>query len=128
VSQGGIPPDIVRVEIKLTFKDGGHNEFRARFEELKERLEHIRRIERETGQTVNIPDEPLPAYEARNETNNQSESGLAPVPAPPAVGRSSSSASQNPRPNEPPPDYDEAQAQAVSMRLEDHIREEAERQ
>ncbi|KAJ0307806.1 hypothetical protein COL516b_003776 [Colletotrichum fioriniae] len=129
VSGGGVPADIPRVEVKMSFKEGGHSEFRQRFEELKERLEHVRRLQQETGQTVNIPDEPLPAYEA-TEGGGAAPSNLAPPqqqeqPA----GRPASSGGQNAnrRPDEPPPDYDEAQAQTLSMRLEDHVREEADR-
>ncbi|KAK2002348.1 WW-domain ligand protein [Colletotrichum falcatum] len=136
VAGGGVPADIPRVEVKLSFKEGGHSEFRQRFEELKERLEHVRRLQQETGQTVNIPDEPLPAYEATE------GAGASSGPASPAsqqqqrrqqpqeeslAGRPASSGSQNRRPDEPPPDYEEAQAQTLSMRLEDHAREESDR-
>ncbi|PKS11487.1 hypothetical protein jhhlp_003251 [Lomentospora prolificans] len=122
VSQGGISPDIARVEVKLTFKDGGHNEFRNKFEELKERLHHVREIERETGQNIRIPDEPLPAYEAPPDATGSSHLAPQPVPA-----RSDSSASRGRAPDEPPPGYEEAQAQTISMRLEDHIRDAADR-
>ncbi|KAL0941917.1 ww-domain ligand protein [Colletotrichum truncatum] len=124
VAGGGVPADIPRVELKLSFKEGGHSEFRQRFEELKERLEHVRRLQLETGQTVNIPDEPLPAYEATEGGGAAASNNLAPQQP---VSRSASSGSQNRRPDEPPPDYDEAQAQTLSMRLEDHIREESDR-
>ncbi|OLN85203.1 UPF0664 stress-induced protein C29B12.11c [Colletotrichum chlorophyti] len=123
VAGGGVPSDIPRLEMKLTFKDGGHSEFRQRFEELKERLEHVRRLQQETGQMVNIPDEPLPAYEA-TEGGGSASNNLAPQQP---IDRPASSGSQNRRPDEPPPDYDEAQAQTLSMRLEDHIRDESNR-
>ncbi|KAK1520461.1 WW-domain ligand protein [Colletotrichum costaricense] len=133
VSGGGVPADIPRVEVKMSFKEGGHSEFRQRFEELKERLEHVRRLQQETGQTVNIPDEPLPAYEA-TEGGGAAPSSLAPQQQQQqqqeeAAGRPASSGGQNAnrRPDEPPPDYDEAQAQTLSMRLEDHVREESDR-
>lgn len=119
-----MPADIPRVELKLTFKEGGHNEFMQRFGELKERLEHVRRLQQETGQLVNIPDEPLPAYEATEGGGAAASTNLAPQQA---ISRSASSGSQNRRPDEPPPGYDEAQAQTLSMRLEDHIREESDR-
>ncbi|SPO04951.1 uncharacterized protein DNG_07636 [Cephalotrichum gorgonifer] len=125
VAQGGIPPDIARVDLKLTFKEGGHNDFVSKFEELKERLYHIRDIERETGQTLRVPDEPLPAYEAPEGLGaSSSGGGLAPVEAP---ARSDSATSRGRGPDEPPPDYEEAQAQSISMRLEDHIRGSADR-
>ncbi|WYZ37894.1 hypothetical protein EsH8_II_001400 [Colletotrichum jinshuiense] len=123
VAGGGVPADIPRVEVKMSFKEGGHSEYRQRFEELKERLEHVRRLQQETGQNVNIPDEPLPAYEA-TEGDGAASATLAPQEP---VTRSASSGSQNRRPDEPPPDYDEAQAQTLSMRLEDHVREESDR-
>ncbi|ROT36598.1 hypothetical protein SODALDRAFT_335699 [Sodiomyces alkalinus F11] len=122
---GGVPPDIPRLSLKLTFREGGYYEFYRQFEELKERMEHVRRVQQETGQLVNIPDEPLPTYEPRqpgtSEPSNLEPNTLVSRP------RSTSSASQNPRPDEPPPDYEEAQAQQLSMRLEGHIRDEEER-
>lgn len=120
-----MPPDISRLELKLSFREGGHSEFGQRFEELKERMEHVRRLQQETGQLINIPDEPLPTYEAR-QTGTTGPSNLS-ADAPASIPRSASSASQNPRPNEPPPDYEEAQAQQLSMRLESHVRDESER-
>ncbi|CCF37010.1 hypothetical protein CH063_08442, partial [Colletotrichum higginsianum] len=130
-----------RVEVKLSFKEGGHSEFRQRFEELKERLEHVRRLQQETGQSVNIPDEPLPAYEATEGGGPPSSASSQPQPQQQqqqqqqqtqreqeqSVGRTVSSGSQTRRPDEPPPDYEEAQAQTLSMRLEDHVREESDR-
>jgi hypothetical protein len=123
VSQGGIPPDVPRVELKLTFKEGGHNEFTLEFEGLKERLHHVREIERETGQTISVPDEPLPAYEAPT-LADASTTRERPVPAsrPPPPAESHSATSRTRAPDEPPPAYEEAQAQSISMRLEDHIR------
>ncbi|EEY21943.1 hypothetical protein D7B24_003415 [Verticillium nonalfalfae] len=122
---GGVPPDLPRLELKLSFREGGHTEFGQKFEELKERMEHVRRLQQETGQTINIPDEPLPAYEARTEGTTGAPNLSAPLPA--SLPRSASSASQNQRPNEPPPGYDEAQAQQIGMRLESHIRDGADR-
>lgn len=118
VSQGGIPPDIARVDLKLTFKDGGHNEFMNEFERLKANLHHYRDIERETGQRLRVPDEPLPAYEGPAESGTVRAGQLA-AENPPAR---SDSSSRGRGPDEPPPAYEEAQAQSISMRLEDHIR------
>ena len=123
VPQGGIPADVVKLEVKLYFNEGGHEEFRVRFEEMKERLFHIRDIERETGQRITVPDEPLPAYEAQASTSAAGPSSLSPPG--PVPGRSDSSASTRRAPDEPPPNYDEAQAQTLSMRLEETIRDEA---
>ena len=64
VSQGGIPADLPRVSLKLSFMEGGHNDFWAKFEQIKERLHHARDLERELGHRVLNPEEPLPAYEA----------------------------------------------------------------
>lgn len=111
--------DIPRVELKLTFKDGGHNEFVIEFERLKENLHHYREIERETGQRMSVPDEPLPAYEGPGSSATTGGGRLAPEQAP---ERSNSSTSRGRGPDEPPPAYEEAQAQTISMRLEDHIR------
>lgn len=124
VSQGGIPPDIARVELKMTFKDGGHNEFVIEFERLKENLHHYRDIERETGQRISVPDEPLPAYEGPAGSGSGSatataNAGRLAAENPPAR---SDSSSRGRGPDEPPPAYEEAQAQSISMRLEDHIR------
>ncbi|PHH55691.1 UPF0664 stress-induced protein C29B12.11c, partial [Ceratocystis fimbriata CBS 114723] len=110
VSQGGIPPELPRVEVKLTFKDGGHNEFLTRFVEIKERLSHIREMERETGQVIgSIPEEQLPAYSPQ--TLGVPTGASSNMPLVGGHSRSGSTASQNRSPNEPPPGYEEAQAQ-----------------
>ncbi|KAG5931639.1 hypothetical protein E4U53_001669 [Claviceps sorghi] len=121
VSGGGLPPELPRIEVKFTFSDGGMMEFNEAYIRLRERLFQYQDMRREMGPGADIPDEPLPAYEA---SENQ-----------PAAGTSSSlnvagnvpsdSSSSRRAPNEPPPNYDEAQAQQLSMRLEDHIRGDA---
>jgi hypothetical protein len=122
VSGGGIPPDIPRIEVKFTFSDGGMMDFNETYMRLRERLFQYQEMRREMGPGADIPDEPLPAYEARSdEAAPPSESLVTPRP-----NRSESSASRR-APDEPPPNYDEAQAQQISIRLEDHIREEADR-
>lgn len=98
VAGGGIPSDLPRIDIKLTFKDGGHSDFQSKFELIKERLHHARELELETGQTLNVTDEALPPYEPPRAT----------------------SGSPQPRSGEHPPPYD-----AV---LDEAIRNEAERQ
>lgn len=129
VSGGGIPADIPRVEVKFTFSDGGMMDFNEAYIRLRERLYQYQEMRREMGPGADVPDEPLPAYEA--------EGGLSSPAAPPAPStlsapalanreeRSDSSASR--RPDGPPPAYEEAQAQQISIRLEDHIRDEANR-
>ncbi|KAH8171011.1 WW domain-binding protein [Sarocladium implicatum] len=120
VSGGGIPPDIPRVEVKFTFSDGGMMDFNETYIRLRERLYQYQEMRREMGPGADVPDEPLPAYEAAGAS--APDSTLAPEPP----NRSESSASRR-GPDEPPPGYDEAQAQQISNRLEDHIREEIDR-
>nr|AFP27261.1 WW domain-binding protein [Epichloe gansuensis] len=120
VSGGGIPPDLPRIEVKLTFSDGGMMEFHETYIRLRERLFQYQEMRREMGSGADIPDEPLPAYEASGNQPTEAASSLD-VP-----GNNGSNFSSNRRaPDEPPPNYDEAQAQQLSMRLEDHIRGEA---
>lgn len=123
VSGGGIPPDIPRIEVKFTFSDGGMTDFNEAYIRLRERLFQYQEMRREMGPGTDVPDEPLPAYEAEGTAEPASASTLL---AAPRVDRSDSSASQR-APNEPPPNYDEAQAQQLNNRLEDHVREEADR-
>lgn len=125
VSGGGIPADVPRVEVKMTFKDGGHEAFREKFETIKERLHHAREIQAETGQLITT-DEPLPQYEAAAASCSGSGSSQANLVAPAAASERPTSHNQ-PAPDEPPPDYEEAQAQAVGMRFEERMREEADR-
>ncbi|KAL1854081.1 hypothetical protein VTK73DRAFT_8803 [Phialemonium thermophilum] len=131
VAGGGLPVGLPRVELKLTFKDGGHSDFQTKFELIKERLHHARELELETGQTLNVTDEPLPSYQAATSpdqaTPAQSGSRVAP---PGMVGSNQAEDSEQPpqpAPDEPPPDYIEAQSQAIGMRYEERMREEAER-
>ena len=110
VSGGGIPPDIPRVEVKFTFSDGGMMDFNETYITLRERLFQYQEMRREMGPGADVPDEPLPAYEAITTPTSPAQ----PVPA---------TSLNRPAPQEPPPDYDEAQAQHISNRLEDHIRD-----
>lgn len=100
-------------------------DFNEAYIRLRERLFQYQEMRREMGSGAEIPDEPLPAYEGPG--TQQPEN---PVPsstlAAPAHQRSDSSVSRR-APDEPPPGYDEAQAQQISNRLEDHIREGADR-
>jgi WW domain-binding protein 2 len=170
VSGGGIPPDIPRIEVKLTFSDGGMMEFNEAYIRLRERLFQWTEMHSELGAgsaSSDIPDEPLPAYSGPSEEDLENEgegeeqqdtppapalaatSSTAPAPAPAPVGAGATSSAgagagaaalgetapvqrpdssaNRPAPNEPPPNYDEAQAQQISIRLEDHIRDEVER-
>jgi len=53
VPNGGIPPSLPAIELKMTFKDGGTFDFHNHFEQIKERLqqavEHARESGRMTG-------------------------------------------------------------------------------
>lgn len=60
---GGIPSDVPRLELKLTFKEGGHDAFQNKFEVMKERLSYARTLQQETGQVIPTGED-LPQYEA----------------------------------------------------------------
>lgn len=125
VPGGGIPMHIPRVEVKFTFRDGGHSDFQSKFEWLKERLHHAQELGLIPGQNL----EPPPPYESSTPAGQPSSSSSAG----PTSGDVPAGAPQTqqqpppPAPDEPPPDYVEAQAQAVAMRYEERVREEAER-
>ncbi|KAF4122812.1 WW-domain ligand protein [Geosmithia morbida] len=134
VSGGGIPPDIPRIEVRFTFSDGGMMDFNETYIRLRERLYQFHEMRREMGAGADVPDEPLPAYE---EQPSSSTTGPQSIAAP-ASAASAAAAIQNAqpqtapstagrRPDEPPPGYDEAQAQQISIQLEDHIRDGANR-
>ncbi|KPM37495.1 hypothetical protein AK830_g9069 [Neonectria ditissima] len=122
VSGGGIPADIPRIEVKFTFSDGGMMDFNEAYIRLRERLFQYQEMRREMGPGVDVPDEPLPAYEAQASQPTPPEGSLTAI----QHDRSDSTTSRR-APDEPPPDYDEAQAQQLSIRLEDHIRGEIDR-
>ncbi|KAK5987883.1 UPF0664 stress-induced protein C29B12.11c [Cladobotryum mycophilum] len=123
VSGGGVPADLPRIEVKFTFSDGGMMDFNEAYIRLRERLFQYQEMRRELGAGSDVPDEPLPAYEAQS---NQPEAPPADTLAVPPPNRSDSSSTRR-APDEPPPNYDEAQAQQLSNRLEDHIRGEVDR-
>ncbi|KAI1402721.1 hypothetical protein F4819DRAFT_453698 [Hypoxylon fuscum] len=128
VPDGNIPPDFPRVNLRLTFKDGGSSEFESKFVELKARLHHAAQIAEESGQSnwaQTVHDEQLPEYSGPRGGDNPSQTR--------EVAQRADEAAQERQahqqtPDEPPPNYDEAQAQAVSMRFDERAREEAERQ
>jgi hypothetical protein len=133
VPNGNIPPDFPLVILKLTFKDGGFSEFESKFVEIKARLHHAAQIAEESGQrnwALNVHDEQLPEYTASQGQGSADHS--RPIPGDVAQQHASDASRQagtsQGMPDEPPPDYDEAQAQAVSMRFDERLREEAERQ
>jgi len=85
---------------------------------MKERLDYARQLRRETGQDIPTGED-LPRYEARESTS---------AAGPSSQGGASQGPASQLTPDEPPPDYEEAQAQAVGIRLEEQLREAAERQ
>ena len=50
VPGGGIPPTHSVVELKMTFKDGGAYDFHQKFLEIRERLQQVVAVARESGQ------------------------------------------------------------------------------
>ncbi|KAI0887990.1 uncharacterized protein GGS22DRAFT_154745 [Annulohypoxylon maeteangense] len=127
VADGNIPPEFPRVNLRLTFKDGGSSEFESKFVELKARLHHAAQIAEESGQSnwaQTVHDEQLPEYSGPQGGDSASQVS--------EVARRADEAAREQQahqqtPDEPPPNYDEAQAQAVSMRFDERMREEAER-
>lgn len=133
VTGGGIPVDLPRIEVRLIFKEGGHSDFQSKFELLKERLQHARELEQETGQSLIVTDEELPPYEPASGSSNPPQPPLSADAGHAAMSSQGGSSSQGqqppqPGPDEPPPDYIEAQSQAIGMQFEERMREEAERQ
>lgn len=157
---GGIPSDVPRLELKLTFREGGHDAFQSKFEVMKERLSYARTLQQETGQVIptgeDLPqyEPPPPAAGPSSSATPSQQAALAHVDDPAANDDKEREAleqyarsqeQQTPRgavpqdvlfasqantstPNEPPPDYEEAQAQAIDMRIEETLREAADRQ
>ncbi|CAK7200012.1 hypothetical protein SEUCBS139899_002700 [Sporothrix eucalyptigena] len=82
---GGIPSDVPRLELKMTFKEGGHDAFQNKFEVMKERLSYARTLQQETGQVIPTGED-LPRYEAAA-PNTSGPSTQPPAPAP-VVGSS----------------------------------------
>lgn len=120
---------IPRVDVKFVFRDGGHSDFQAKFEWLKERLHHAQELGLVPGQNL----EPPPPYELdRPDPSSASDT------QPSAQGQQQQQEQREeeqqqeaqqpqPAPDEPPPDYVEAQTQAINIRYEERAREEAER-
>jgi hypothetical protein len=140
VPGGGIPMHIPRIEAKFVFRDGGHSDFQTKFEWLKERLHHAQELGLNPSQNL----EPPPPYEfgasAAAAAAPSAGSGPSVTSASNAGTRTQQQQQQQqqpqeqdlpqpapPAPDEPPPDYVEAQAQAITMRYEERMREEAER-
>lgn len=131
---------VPRVEVKFIFRDGGHSDFQAKFEWLKERLNHAQELGLIPAQNL----EPPPPYEFNTaEPSSSGASGNTQAGTPQQQrqqqpqrqeqrGQQPQQQQQQqppqPAPDEPPPDYVEAQTQAISIQYEERMREEAERQ
>lgn len=120
VPGGGIPMGIPRIELKFTFKEGGHHDFQNKYEWLKERLHHARELGMNPGQNL----EPPPPYdpEAAGPSSGANATDEAEVDDVQAQSQP-----PQPTPDEPPPDYLEAQTQAINIQYEERTRSEAER-
>ncbi|OJD10708.1 hypothetical protein AJ78_08354 [Emergomyces pasteurianus Ep9510] len=152
VAGGGIPPNHVSLQLKLTFKDGGAFDFHSGFERIKERLQQALEQAQESGSmTEGMPrragalgsvdfsavhlDE-LPAYEGPRHPSEPT--GTTALPAFSSAdpheqnqqqlsneGNRGHSGEGNPtdeNPTEPPPGYEEVQQQSVANALESRIR------
>ncbi|CAK7209906.1 hypothetical protein SCUCBS95973_000601 [Sporothrix curviconia] len=76
---GGIPPNVPRLELKLTFKEGGHDAFQNKFEVMKERLSYARTLQQETGQVIHTGED-LPRYEAAAPSSSGPSTTQPPAP------------------------------------------------
>lgn len=104
-------------------------DFNEAYMRLRERLFQFQEMRRDVGPGADIPDEQLPAYEAQGSSaqNTEAGAGAGTLEVPSARPNRSDSSPSRRAPDEPPPNYDEAQAQQISIRLEDHIRDEVNR-
>lgn len=106
-------------------------EFNETYIRLRERLFQWQEMRQELGPGADVPDEPLPAYAGPSARRSENETTADEPEDTPAeetlVQQRAGSSANRPAPDEPPPNYDEAQAQQISIRLEDHIRDGADR-
>ncbi|QIW99425.1 hypothetical protein AMS68_004943 [Peltaster fructicola] len=110
VGDGGIPaPATGVVELKLTFKDGGAFDFHSKFEQLKERAQHLQETSRMAGvgdaRLIDLED--LPVYQEQND--GPLIPPIAPTTAAYPAAHTSSQSDEPQRtipPSEPPPSYE----------------------
>ncbi|KAK4147557.1 uncharacterized protein C8A04DRAFT_34254 [Dichotomopilus funicola] len=129
VPGGGIPMHIPRVDVKFVFRDGGHSDFQAKFEWLKERLHHAQELGLVPGQNLEPPppyqvDRPSPTSTSDTQPSTQGQQRQEPQQE---QQQQQEAQQPQPAPDEPPPDYVQAQTQAINIRYEERAREEAER-
>ncbi|KAL2823924.1 hypothetical protein BDW59DRAFT_91112 [Aspergillus cavernicola] len=124
VPGGGIPPSLIAVHLKVTFKEGGAFDFHNQFEMVKERLQQAVDVSGESGRgagNVNMASvhlEELPAYSGpQSGLNTGSHNYNRPAPR-----HSASETSTGAEPQEPPPGYEEVQQQSVANELEERLR------
>ncbi|CBF81590.1 hypothetical protein AN5598.2 [Aspergillus nidulans FGSC A4] len=121
VPGGGIPPSLVAVHLKVTFKEGGAFDFHNQFERIKERLQQAVEISRESGRgagDINMAGvhlEELPAYSGPQSYSTEDNHSNR------AISRQNTSET-NTEPQEPPPGYEEVQQQSVANELEERLR------
>lgn len=123
VPGGGVPMGVPRLDVKFTFKDGGHSDFQSKFEWLKERLHNAQELGMNPGQNF----EPPPPYEPQTARPSSGAPGPGLSAPDTQAGDSDQNQPPQPAPDEPPPDYVEAQTSAVTIQYEQRMREEAER-
>lgn len=128
VSGGGIPASLPAIQCKVTFKEGGAFDFHNHYERIKERLQQVVEVSRESSRGANNVDmssvhlEDLPAYSGPNDV----APGASPErPRTPVTTQEStpSEPSRDPEPLEPPPGYEEVQQQSVANVLEERLRQ-----
>ncbi|KFZ16003.1 hypothetical protein V502_05286, partial [Pseudogymnoascus sp. VKM F-4520 (FW-2644)] len=140
VAGGGIPPSLVLIDLRMTFREGGAFDYHNVFELIKERLHQAVQTARDSGRNVGgaagmNPDvlqglhlEQLPAYEpaaAAAAPGSGAPAGAREAPQVDGRARAEPESAAAP-PDEPPPGYEEAQAQAVGIDLDQRLRRRAE--
>ena len=141
VPGGNIPAGHVKIEVRLTFNEGGATEFHSNFERIKERLQQVVESARAGGfgsggaplSGVNLDSvhlDQLPTYEASGQDPiapaarehqqarpaampRRTDSGSIQPPEGPPPGRSAPEA-----PREAPPGYEETQQQSLQAEFE----------
>ena len=125
VPGGNVPPPHSALELKMTFKDGGAFDFHTSYERVKERLQQIVEVQRETGdmEVGNVHLDDLPRYEEHQQAVS---AGAPPVVS--AAPQSPTSVQSSPLqetfspPAGPPPGYEEVQRGSIAEELERRLR------
>ncbi|ORY61204.1 uncharacterized protein BCR38DRAFT_486965 [Pseudomassariella vexata] len=134
VSNGGVPADYPRINMRLVFYDGGHSDWAIKHQDMKGRLLHAVETaglsyQNSTNMLNMISGEQLPEYSPGEGGSVQPQTEASQVQVEVRGEEAARDRQTNQGlPDEPPPDYDEAQAQAVAARFDERAREDAERQ